>query len=112
MRVLVTRPEPDALKLKGLLEARGHSAAVEPLMQVEFEDFDPDELDGVTVLIATSRNALRALRGSPALAQARKLRVYAVGAATAQEARRLGFGMVVKGPGTADALVPMHAGAG
>ena len=109
MRILVTRPEPDALKLKGLIEERGYSAAVEPLMRVIFHEFDPAELDGVTVIIATSRNALRALRGSPALAKARQLRVYAVGAATALEARRLGFETIVKGPGTAAALVPIIA---
>lgn len=109
MRVLVTRPEPDALKLKGLLEARGHQASVEPLMRTAFYEFDPEGLEGVTGIIATSRNALRALRGSSALRRARNIRVYAVGAATAEEARRLGFGQIVKGPGTADALVPIIA---
>ena len=110
MRVLVTRPEPDALKLKGLIEERGdYSAAVEPLMSVVYLEFDPELLDGVTAIIATSRNALTALRGSPALAKARKLRLYAVGAATAMEARRLGFETVVKGPGTAEAMVPIIA---
>ena len=110
MRVLVTRPEPDGLKLKGLIEAHGdHSAAVEPLMRVVNRAFDPADLDGVTALIATSRNALRALRNSPALPDMRKLRLYAVGAATAHEGRRLGFESIVKGPGTADALVPIIA---
>ena len=82
MHILVTRPEPDALKLKGLIDERGHSAAVEPLMHVAYRPFDPALLEGVTVVIATSRNALRALRGSPALAKMRGLRLYAVGAAT------------------------------
>ena len=109
MRVLVTRPEPDALKLKGLLEARGHEVSVEPLMRTAFLPFDPDGLDGVTTIIATSRNALRALRGSAALREARAIRVYAVGAATAEEARKLGFGQIFKGTGTADALVQIIA---
>ena len=46
MRVLVTRPEPDGLKLKGLIEQRGHEADVEPLLSVRFDDCDPVELDG------------------------------------------------------------------
>ncbi len=107
MRVLVTRPEPDGLKLKGMIEARGHEAVVEPLLRVSFEDCDPIDVEGVTALIATSRNGLRALSGTMALPQARALTVYAVGAATADEARRMGFGRIVKGPGTADALIPI-----
>lgn len=109
MRILVTRPEPDGLKLKGLLEARGHDAEVEPLLRASFEGFAPVELDGITAVIATSRNALRAIRGRIDAGAARDLRIYAVGAGTAEEARRLGFGTVVKGPGTAAALVPVIA---
>jgi uroporphyrinogen-III synthase len=105
MRVLVTRPEPDALKLSGLLEEAGHEAVVEPLLGVSFEDADPVDLDGAQALIATSRNALRALRGSPALAEARQLPLFAVGKATAAEARALGFETVVTGAGTAAELV-------
>ena len=107
MRVLVTRPEPDALKLKGLLEQRGHEAEVEPLLRVSFEGADQIELEGVTALIATSRNSLRALRGEHVLSVARRLRLYAVGAGTAEEARRLGFGTIVKGPGTIAGLLPI-----
>ncbi len=109
MRVLVTRPEPDGLKLKGLLEERGHQADVEPLMHTTFVAFDPAELDGVTAVIATSRNALRAIKGAASPEQLRSLTVYAVGAATAEEARRMGFGTVIKGPGTASALIPILA---
>ena len=69
MRLLVTRPEPDALKLRAALEERGHEATVEPLLQVSFDDADPIDLDGVQALIATSRNGLRALKSHPALAR-------------------------------------------
>lgn len=105
MRVLVTRPEPDGLKLKGQIEQQGHEAIVEPLLRVIY--LAPRELDleGVTALIATSRHGLRALSGTVALGRARDLTVYAVGGATAEEARRMGFGRVIKGPGTASALV-------
>jgi len=105
MRLLVTRPEPDALKLSGLLEEAGHEAVVEPLLSVSFEDADPIDIDGAQALIATSRNALRALRATPVLAEARHLPLFAVGKATATEARALGFEMVVTGAGTAAELV-------
>jgi hypothetical protein len=71
MHLLVTRPEPDAMKLAGRLEQDGHDTTVEPLMRLSFEDAEPIDLDGVSALIATSRNALSALRASPALAAAR-----------------------------------------
>jgi uroporphyrinogen-III synthase len=105
MRLLVTRPEPDALKLSGLLEEAGHAAVAEPLLSVSFEGGDAVELEGAQALIATSRNALRALKPSPALALARQLPLFAVGRATATEARALGFGTVVTGAGTAAELV-------
>ena len=47
MRLLVTRPEPDALKLRAVLEERGHEATVEPLLTVSFDDTDPIDLEGV-----------------------------------------------------------------
>ena len=109
MRILVTRPEPDGLKLKGLLEERGHEAEVEPLMRASTEGFEPVDLDGITALIATSRNALRAIRGQVAGRAVRELKIYTVGAGTAEEARRLGFGTIVRGPGTIAELLPIIA---
>ncbi|MBO0765132.1 MAG: uroporphyrinogen-III synthase [Hyphomicrobiaceae bacterium] len=105
MRLLVTRPEPDAIKLVGVLEEAGHEAAVEPLLTLSFADSEDVDLDGVQALIATSRNALRALKGGVVLADARHLPVFAVGKATAAEARALGFETVVTGAGTAAELV-------
>lgn len=105
MRLLITRPEPDALRLKAALEELGHEATVEPLLSVSLEGSKPIDLEGTQALIATSRNALRALKSSPALAQARHLPLFAVGKATADEARALGFETVVTGAGTAAELV-------
>ena len=106
MRVLVTRPEPDALKLKGLLEARGHEASVEPLMRTAFLPFDPDGLDGVTTIIATSRNGLKGLKAQGAHRIAAQLPIYVVGRATAREAQALGFTEIIVGGGTVASLVP------
>ena len=105
MRLLVTRPEPDALKLAGALEELGHEATVEPLLSVSFEGGEAIDLDDAQAVIATSRNALRALKASPALAQARALPLFAVGRATAAEGRALGFETVVTGAGTGAELV-------
>jgi len=105
MRLLVTRPEPDALRLRAALEARGHEATVEPLLSVSFDEPENFDLDGVQALIATSRYALRALRAHPLREAARKLPLFAVGRATAAEGRALGFTTVVTGAGTAAELV-------
>jgi uroporphyrinogen-III synthase len=104
MHLLVTRPEPDALRLRAALEERGHGATVEPLHSVSFEDAEPIDLDGVQALIATSRNGLAALAADPALVLARGLPLFAVGKATAAKARAMGFETVVTGAGTAAEL--------
>src|SRR5262249_20348661 len=88
-----------------LLEEAGHEATVEPMLSLSFAGTDPIDLDGAQAMIATSRNALRALKASPALATARHLPMFAVGKATATEARALGFETVVTGAGTAAELV-------
>jgi len=105
MHLLVTRPEPDALKLRAALEQRGHQATVEPLLSVSFDEADEFDLDGVQALIATSRHALRALRAHPLRAAARKLPLFAVGRATASEGRALGFETVITGAGRLEELV-------
>jgi uroporphyrinogen-III synthase len=105
MRLLVTRPEPDSLKLKGVLERWGHEATVDPLLSVTFDGGEHVDVEGAQALIATSRNALRAIKSSPALAQAKSLPLFAVGNATATEARALGFSTIVTGAGTSAELV-------
>jgi uroporphyrinogen-III synthase len=104
MRLLITRPEPDALRLKAALEEHGQEPVVAPLMSVSFAA-GAIELAGVQALIATSRNALRALKSHPVLGRARRLPLFAVGRATAAEARGLGFAVVMTGAGTAHELV-------
>ncbi len=66
MRILVTRPEPDASATGQRLEALGHQVTTEPMLQVEFLPIDPVAFTGAQAVIATSRNALRALASSGA----------------------------------------------
>jgi uroporphyrinogen-III synthase len=105
MRWLVTRPEPDAMKLMAVLEEHGQEAVVEPLLSISFDDGDSIDLEGVQALIATSRNALRAIKAHPLRKEAQHLPLFAVGRATATEARALGFETVITGAGTAEELV-------
>jgi uroporphyrinogen-III synthase len=105
MRLLVTRPEPEALRLRAILEELGHEVVVEPLLRVSFENCDEIDLEDVQALVATSRNGLRALKASGHLEQARRLPLFVVGGATASEARALGFHVIVTGAGTVGALI-------
>jgi uroporphyrinogen-III synthase len=107
MRLLVTRPEPDAGREAETLMARGHQPVLAPLLTIAFDRAAPLDLDGAQALIATSRNALRALAAHPALGEALKLPLLAVGDATAGEAQALGFADVTIGPGTGAKLAKL-----
>ncbi len=88
MHLLVTRPEADARRAQEPLEAMGSSGQPRAALAADFDDPEPIRLDGVQALVATSRNALRALAQSPALEAALRLPLFAVGPATAAEAAR------------------------
>jgi uroporphyrinogen-III synthase len=110
MLFLVTRPEPEGTKLKGLIETLGQDAVVEPLMEAELLPEAIENLDGVAALIATSRNALRALAQSPYLHDAVAIPLFAVGRSTAEEARHLGFERISVGPGSVSGFAAAIAG--
>lgn len=105
MRLLVTRPEQDAIALKAQLIGLGHEVLIEPLIRIEYEPLDELELGDAQALIATSRNALRALAQSRYAEDARALPLFAVGPGTAATATALGFEVVLQGPKDGAALV-------
>jgi uroporphyrinogen-III synthase len=107
MRLLVTRPEPDASELKAQLEALGHEVLLEPLLRIELLPIVPEAIFSAQALLVTSRNGVRAIAASEALSAARKLPVYCVGEETAALARAAGFGTVAAGAGRAQDLVPL-----
>lgn len=110
MRLLVTRPLPDAEAQAESLRARGHEVWVEPLIEILFRDVGPLSLKGVQALVATSRNGLRALARNEAMAKARALPLFAVGAATADMARSLGVKQVHVCGGSVDGMAERIAG--
>ena len=110
MRLLVTRPLPDAYRQADTLAALGHTPVLAPLLRIEFLAKATLPLEGCQALIATSRNALRALGAHPEHQKALCLPLIAVGEATAAEAARLGFTKVTTGPGTAETLVRLIQG--
>lgn len=106
MHILVTRPEDDAAATKTQLEALGHHVSLAPLLKVELLA-DSIRLTGAEALIATSRNALRALARSSVAADANALPIAVVGKASAALAQELGFRDVISGEGGARDLLPL-----
>lgn len=107
MRLLITRPEEDAVVFKAQLIALGHDVTIEPLLMISTDGTDDIDLDGAQAIIATSRNGLRALAASPQIDAAKGLLLFAVGPGTAATARSLGFTTIVEGPSNAAELIPL-----
>jgi uroporphyrinogen-III synthase len=105
MRILVTRPEPDASATGEALKAMGHEVVMSSLMDVRLIPVADIGPGAVQALIFTSRNAVRAVATSPALPGLLELPVFAVGPGTTKDARDLGFHGVITGPGNAAGLV-------
>ena len=101
MRVLVTRPRPDADETAAELMVLGHEPVVAPLLEVTFEPGATLDLSDTQALLITSANGARAL----ALATERRdLAVFAVGAASAAAARQCGFEQTESADGNVEAL--------
>lgn len=103
VRMLVTRPEPDASETAARLAALDIETTICPLLTFETLPTSLPEARGFAALALTSGNALRALEARKALTPFLGLKVFAVGDKTAQLARDSGFAEVVSaGGGLAD----------
>ena len=107
MRLLVTRPEPDATRTAETLRARGHDVLVAPLLATLSIAADfAGPYDGV---LMTSANAARALAAHPRRDDLTRLTCYTVGARTAEAARTTGFTNTVSADGALGDLVDLVA---
>lgn len=104
MRVLVTRPEPQAETTAARLAALGHEPVVAPMLVVVPEPDVALPLDGVSALVITSKAAVDIVTGRPDRAALTRLPLYVVGDATAAAARAVGFGRVVSAAGDVEVL--------
>jgi uroporphyrinogen-III synthase len=95
-RALVTRPREDAEVITHALESRGFAVQLEPLLEILIHRDMPLSLDRVQGFLATSANGVRALAANT---PRRDLPLWAVGTATADCARSLGFRAVENGGG-------------
>jgi uroporphyrinogen-III synthase len=112
VRLLVTRPEPDASETAARLRALDIEAVVDPLLRSVTLSTTLPPAEGFAALAITSANALRALHDRGEIPRLQTLPVYAVGDKSAAVARDLGFAQVVSAEGNLDDLVALLAHAG
>jgi uroporphyrinogen-III synthase len=107
MRLLVTRPEPDATRTAQALRARGHEVVLAPLMHMQTIDAD---LEGPFAgVLMTSANAARAVQAHARFGELRELPVFTVGERSAEAARDAGFVNVESAEGALPDLVRLVA---
>jgi uroporphyrinogen-III synthase len=105
VRLLVTRPQPDAERTAAALRAAGHEVECAALLRIEpvpAAELGPGPW---SALVLTSANALRALEQHSRRAQLLALPVFAVGRRTAAAARAAGFADVTAAGGNVQELV-------
>lgn len=104
MRVLVTRPRPDADETASELVARGHEPVIAPLLEVIFDSGTALDLSDAQAILITSANGVRALASAT---DRRDLPIFAVGDASAAAARQNGFDRTENATGNVEALAEL-----
>src|SRR5262245_36049367 len=107
MRVLITRPEREAVTVATALGQRGHQAVIAPLFQLALLHPPPgfaEALAASQAVLLTSANGARALAGA---SEQRSKPVFAVGDTTAATAEGLGFTSVMSAAGDGAALAEL-----
>jgi len=108
MRLLVTRPQPDADRFAAALAEIGVDAVVAPLMTIELAASTPPDPAACDALAFTSANGVRALAR---LAPDCPLPAYAVGPASARVAQNHGFQVAGVAGGNVESLASLLADA-
>jgi uroporphyrinogen-III synthase len=107
MRLLITRPEPDAARSAAALRKRGHQAVVAPLLRTQA--IDADFGGPFAAVLMTSANAARALSLHRRAIELTRLPAFTVGARSAEAAREAGFADVTSADGALADLVRLVA---
>jgi uroporphyrinogen-III synthase len=110
VRLLVTRPQPDAERTAAALGRLGHQVERVALLRIEpipDADFGSGPWSAVVV---TSANALNAVESHPRRAELLRLRLFAVGRRTAAAARAAGFLDVIAAGGDVQELAQQIRG--
>jgi uroporphyrinogen-III synthase len=106
MRLLVTRPEPEATRTAKRLRDLGHEPVIAPMLTTSFLDPAMPAIDPAAILL-TSLNGVRALVRWPLPEDWFARPVLAVGDRTAEAAREAGFRDVRSADGDGEALATL-----
>ncbi len=104
MRLVVTRPEPDATFLAEVLTGLNHEVIIEPMLNVQFDEEFELPADRFQAVIFTSANGVRAMAQRDNFRNFLKIPVLTVGLASAEAARQSGFEDVTSAQGDLEAL--------
>ncbi|WP_108819200.1 uroporphyrinogen-III synthase [Pseudovibrio sp. Alg231-02] len=104
MKILVTRPQPQADKTAQKLIAMGHEVIVEPMLSFQPLTVDGDVAGDAKAIAVTSANAIEALVFNGLVSQLQHLPLYSVGEATAKAAEASGFQEIICADGDVDSL--------
>jgi uroporphyrinogen-III synthase len=107
MRLLVTRPEPDATRTAETLRASRHDVLVAPLLATL--TIAADFAMPYAAVLMTSANAARALGAHPRRGELTRLTCFTVGTRTGEAARAAGFADTVSADGALGDLVDLVA---
>jgi uroporphyrinogen-III synthase len=100
-KALVTRPWDDCGEIAEALRSRGYEPVIEPMLSIRYLDAPAPSREPYQGVLLTSANGARALAR---LAKWRDVPIWAVGEASAAEARSLGFVTVRAAGGDVAAL--------
>ena len=99
MRLLLTRPEPDAQHTAATLRERGHTVVVAPLMRIEALADAEIGVGPWAAILVTSANAAHAIAAHRRKKALESVPVFAVGERSAQAMREAGFADVSSADG-------------
>jgi uroporphyrinogen-III synthase len=99
MRLLLTRPEPDAQRTAAALRERGHTVIIAPLLRIESLSDAEIGMGPWTAILITSANAAYAIAAHPRKKALVGVPVFAVGDRSAQAMRDSGFADVSSADG-------------
>jgi uroporphyrinogen-III synthase len=108
MRVLVTRPLPDAETTARDLRQRGHEPLLAPLLTIHFADWTAgmsQAAETVDAIVATSPNGIRGLLRYAESPRLRRKPLFVAGDASARLAQSLGFTDVRSASGDLSAII-------
>ena len=102
-RILITRPQDDAIPLAALLEEKGHTTVIAPLLEINDLN-QPLDISEAQALLFTSANGVRAAARATG---ERDVPALCVGDATGREASAQGFINVKSAGGDVEALATL-----